>query len=122
MLNTDEIPKVPQSVEFVNQTVSVSSEPFSDRYLWRNILEYKEMDFQAKDDFNTAVNRYKDLKTRQQDEKQRLKVDDIMSEEHRQMENKVWARIAKTRGIDINKLVGEEYRPLKEVVKDEHRQ
>jgi hypothetical protein len=45
-----------------------------------------------------------------------------MSEEHRNMENKVWARIAKTRGIDINKLIGEEYKPLKEVAKDEHRQ
>ncbi len=31
-------------------------------------------------------------------------------------------RIAKARGIDIDKIIGEEYKPLKEVSKGERRQ
>jgi hypothetical protein len=38
------------------------------------------------------------------------------------VENKIWMRIAKERGIDVSKLIGEEYKPLKEVAKDSSRQ
>lgn len=41
-LPKDSIPKLPQVLDMVNQTVSIASEPESERYLWRNIIEYKE--------------------------------------------------------------------------------
>jgi peptide subunit release factor RF-3 len=48
-----------------------------------------------------------------------LKVVEVKSEEHREHECKIWLRIAKERGIDVTTLVGEEYKPLKEIVNEE---
>jgi hypothetical protein len=39
-------PKIPQSVELVNQTVSIPTDPVTEEYIWRNILEYKALDTQ----------------------------------------------------------------------------
>ena len=68
-----------------------------------------------------AIKRYKDLRQRQQDEKKRLKVEETKSEEHRQVESKIWMRIAQKRGVDVSKLVGDEYKDLKDIFIEEKR-
>lgn len=40
------LPKIPQSVELVNQTVSIPAEPVNQEFIWRNIIEYKPLDSQ----------------------------------------------------------------------------
>ncbi len=37
-------------------------------------------------------------------------------------ENKIMLRIAREKGIDVAKLVGDEYQPLKDLVNEERRQ
>ena len=51
-----------------------------------------------------------------------MKVQEIKSEEHREMECKIWLRIAKEKNIDVSQVIGEEYKPLKEIVNDEKKQ
>ena len=38
------------------------------------------------------------------------------------MECKIWLRIAKEKNIDVSQVIGEEYKPLKEIVNDEKKQ
>jgi len=40
----EKIPKIPQSAELVNQTVSIPVEPVKEESLWRNILEFRGME------------------------------------------------------------------------------
>lgn len=42
------------------------------------------------------------MRKRQQDEKERLKVVEVKTEEHREVECKIWLRIAKEKGIDVS--------------------
>jgi hypothetical protein len=55
-----ERPKIPQSVELVNQTVSVPKEPVREDFVWRQILEYRDLskETQLKADFENAIRRY----------------------------------------------------------------
>lgn len=62
------------------------------------------------------------MKKRQQDEKERLKVIEIKSEEHHEGELRIWQRIAKEKGIDVGNVIGEEYKPLKDMVNEEKKQ
>jgi hypothetical protein len=38
-----DIPRIPQSVELVNQTVSIPKEPVSEDFLWRSLAEYRDL-------------------------------------------------------------------------------
>ena len=62
------------------------------------------------------------MRKRQQDERERLKVVEIKTEEHREHECKIWLRIAREKGIDISSVIGEEYKPLKDIVNEEKKQ
>ena len=42
-LREADIPRIPQSVELVNQTVSVLKEPAKDQFVWKNIVEYRNL-------------------------------------------------------------------------------
>ena len=42
------------------------------------------------------------MRKRQQEEKERLRVVEIKTDDHREGENKIWLRIAKEKGIDIS--------------------
>jgi hypothetical protein len=43
MLKDFKYPKIPQSVELINQTVSINTEPQKEEFLFRNIIEYNKM-------------------------------------------------------------------------------
>ncbi len=62
------------------------------------------------------------MRAKQAEDKNRLRVQEIKTQEHIAGENKILLRIAREKGIDITKLVGEEYQPLKTIVNDERRQ
>jgi hypothetical protein len=99
--------------------VSIPHEPVKEHYLWKNIVEFKAMDPKQIDDFNNAIKRYQSMRKRQHDERERLRVVEIKTEEHKEMESKIWLRIAKEKGIDVSHVVGEEYKPLKDIVNEE---
>jgi hypothetical protein len=42
-LQREDVPAIPQSVELVNQTVSVPKEPVKDTFVWRQIFEYRNL-------------------------------------------------------------------------------
>ena len=62
------------------------------------------------------------MRRKQAEERSRLRVDEIKSKEHMHGENKIMLRIAREKGIDVAKLVGDEYQPLKDLVNEERRQ
>jgi hypothetical protein len=59
-LGKSDVPVIPQSVELVNQTVSVPREPLKDTFVWRQINEYRNLgeNPQLKADFENALRRY----------------------------------------------------------------
>ena len=118
-----DMPKIPQTVELVNQTVSIPKDPIKEEYSWRNIIEYKRIEAPKQvNEFYEALKRYQNMRKRQQDERERLKVVEIKTEEHREHECKIWLRIAREKGIDISSVIGEEYKPLKDIVNEEKKQ
>jgi hypothetical protein len=56
------------------------------------------------------------MRSKQQEERQRLRVTEIKSAEHQAQENKILLRIAREKGIDVMRLIGDEYQPLKDSV------
>ena len=46
---------------------------------------------------------------------------ELKSKEHIAAENKILLRIAREKGINITRLIGDEYKPLKDVVSEERR-
>ena len=123
ILSDADQPKIPQSVELVNQTVSVPKEPVSEDFIWRQILEYRNLakEPQLKGDFENAIKRYQAMRSKQAEERNRLKVVELKTADHITVENRILMRIAKEKGIDIARLVGDEYQPLKEIVSEERR-
>lgn len=61
------------------------------------------------------------MRAKQAEEKNRLKVVEIKSGDHVAKENKIMLRIAREKGIDIGRLIGDEYQPLKDIVQEERR-
>lgn len=54
-LEADSHPKMPQALEMVNQTVSIPSEPVTEKFVWRNILEYEQCSEDQLDEFRSAL-------------------------------------------------------------------
>ena len=75
-----------------------------------------------REEFEKAIKRYEQMRRRQEEEKNRLRVVEIKSGEHTRGENKIMLRIAKEKGIDVMKLIGDEYSQLKDMVNEERRQ
>ncbi len=61
------------------------------------------------------------MRQKQAEDKNRLKVTELKSTEHITGENKILIRIAREKGIDITRLIGDEYKPLKDIVSEERR-
>lgn len=61
------------------------------------------------------------MRSKQAEERNRLKVVELKTADHITVENRILMRIAKEKGIDIARLVGDEYQPLKEIVSEERR-
>jgi hypothetical protein len=110
-------------VELVNQTVSVPKEPVKEDFSWRQILEHRNLtqDAQLKGDFENAIRRYQAMRTKQQEERSRLQIHEVKTAEHVLTENKILLRIAREKKIDVTRLVGDEYLPLKDIVSEERR-
>ena len=54
-LPANAIPRLPQALEMVNQTVSIATEPESSSYLWKNILEFQVPSESDLDKFKAAI-------------------------------------------------------------------
>ena len=61
------------------------------------------------------------MRTKQQEDRSRLQVHEVKTAEHVLTENKILMRIAREKKIDVTRLVGDEYQPLKEIVSEERR-
>ncbi len=95
----------------------------SEDFVWRQILEYRNLakDPQLKGDFENAIRRYQTMRAKQAEDRNRLKVVEVKTAEHIEVENRIFLRIAREKGIDVARLVGDEYQPLKEIVSEERR-
>jgi hypothetical protein len=84
LLHEAEHYKLPQSVELVNQTVSVPKEPVKSQFLWRCINEYRNMGESPEliRDFENAIARYEAMRAKQAEDKSRLRVTEIRTVEH----------------------------------------
>lgn len=69
-----DFPKLPQTLELVNQTVSIPTEPIVENYTMKNILEFKDMDEARMAEFHQALNAFQDLKVKQSEMAERLTV------------------------------------------------
>jgi len=57
-----EFPKLPQTLDLVNQTVSIPTEPVVEQYSYRNVLEFASMDQDMMNEFQRAVTSFRDMK------------------------------------------------------------
>lgn len=71
--------------------------------------------------FLHAVQNYEELKQQQANFKKSMEVKEIKTEEQKQQETNVQLRIAKKMKMNVNKLIGEEYKPLKQIINEEAR-
>jgi hypothetical protein len=68
-----EFPKLPQSLELVNQTVSIPQEPDKEMYTYKSVIEYVPMSRSMKDEFHNALNSYHDLRANERQHQEDLK-------------------------------------------------
>ena len=64
-LPADSIPRLPQALEMVNQTVSIATEPESSTYLKKNILEYPVPSDSDLEKFAAAITAKNDMRAQQ---------------------------------------------------------
>ena len=69
-----EFPKLPQTLELVNQTVSIPSEPAVECYSCKNVLQFAKMEQDLVDEFERALKEYYDLKEYQAQRADQLKI------------------------------------------------
>ena len=50
---------MPQSLELVNQTVSIPTEPVIEKYTYKNVLEFKPLDEEMRAEFLQAVDTFR---------------------------------------------------------------
>lgn len=68
-----EFPKLPQCLELINQTVSIPTEPVNESYTTRAVKEFTSVTQAMKEEFNKALNRYNDLRAKEQAEQDSLR-------------------------------------------------
>jgi hypothetical protein len=113
---------MPRSLEQVNHTVSIKKEPESEKFEKRLIFEFKLMQQDEIQRFWEAIEQYQELKDRQKQFKKKMIVKDIRTEEHKQQETNIQLRIVEQTGLDVNRLVSEDYKELKQTVNEDKRQ
>ena len=71
-----EFPKLPQSLDLVNQTVSIPTEPVVEHYTYKNMLEFTPMDAEMQEEFNRAIQQYDEMVARQEKEAHDLRIEE----------------------------------------------
>ena len=74
-LPADSIPRLPQALDLVNQTVSIAQEPESSTYLKKNILEYPMPTDSELEKFAAAITAKNDMRTQQVKLNEELKIE-----------------------------------------------
>jgi hypothetical protein len=86
----------------VNQTVTIPSEPLKSTFLWRNIVQYKIPTETELASFNHAIKLKDDMRAGQAAVNKRLKIEPrVLPEERNTIQNEIWLRIAKKRGVNV---------------------
>jgi len=113
-LPANSIPRLPQALEMVNQTVSIAQEPESSTYLKKNILEYPVPTETELEKFAAAITAKDDMRNQQAKLNKELKIEKPQVSDS-QIKNKcrIMLRMARQRGIDVQKLIGDEYKQVK---------
>lgn len=73
---SQEFPKLPQSLDLVNQTVSIPTEPVVEHYTYKNILEFPSMEAAMQEEFNNAIRQYDEMIAQQEKEAKELKIEE----------------------------------------------
>lgn len=106
----------------VNQTVSIPGAPNKLRYFRKNLLEFKLPTDDEVQSLYHAIGMRDSLKQRQKKESEKLMVKTRdMPTEHVEQQTKIWLRIAKERGIQVESLIDQEYEPTKALDRDNKR-
>lgn len=122
-LPTDSIPKLPQCLEMVNQTVSIPSEPVKTQFIWRNIIQFKIPTEAQLQSFNQALIQKQEMRLSQQTVSKKLKIEPrVLNDERNELQNSIMLRIAQKRGINVQTLLAEEYNQIKIIDRNEQRQ
>jgi hypothetical protein len=103
----------------VNQTVTIPQEPPASTFTWRNIVQYKVPTGQQVESFNQALKMKQDMRTGQAQTSKKLKIEPrVLPEDRNATQNAIWLRIARTRGINVQGLLAEEYNQVKVIDRD----
>ena len=122
-LAVDSFPKLPQCLEMVNQTVSIPAEPVVSQFLWRKIIQYKPVSDTDLEAFSKAVEQKHELRESQAEMNQKLTIEPrVLPDDRNTTQNRIWLRIARQRGVDVQRLLGEEYNQIKIDDRDQKRQ
>ena len=106
----------------VNQTVSIAQEPESSTYLKKNIVEYPLPTEKELEKFAAAITAKDDMRKQQAKLNDDLKIEKPeMSDTQFRNQCRIMLRIARQRGIDVQKLIGDEYQQVKVDDVDERR-
>jgi len=103
--------------------VNIPQEPLTNTFLWRNIIQYKIPTEQEVQSFDNALKLKEDMRAGQAAVSKRLKIEPrVLPEDRNAMQNAIWLRIAKKRGVNVQGLLAEEYNQIKVIDRDEKRQ
>ena len=117
-----EYPKMPQVLQMVNQTVSILNEPEKAKYLRKKIVKYNLSTSEELQIFNHAVAMYDSLTAKKKEKMEKLTVQQpSMSLEYVTNQTRLFLRIARAKGIDMNKLVDQVYSEAKKLDADSKR-
>lgn len=103
--------------------MNIPQEPLTNTFLWRNIIQYKIPNEQEVQSFDNALKLKQDMRAGQAAVSKRLKIEPrVLPEDRNAMQNAIWLRIAKKRGVNVQGLLAEEYNQIKVIDRDEKRQ
>lgn len=103
--------------------MNIPQEPLTNTFLWRNIIQYKIPNEQEVQSFDNALKLKQDMRAGQAAVSKRLKIEPrVLPDDRNAMQNAIWLRIAKKRGVNVQGLLAEEYNQIKVIDRDEKRQ
>ena len=106
----------------VNQTVSIPNEPDTARYFKKNLIEFVKPTSDECQMLYHSIGMRDSLHQRQRKEAEKLTVRQReLSTEQVEQQTKLWLRIEKQRGVNVQNLVDPEYKPSKQMDKNQKR-
>lgn len=113
---------IPQALDLVNQTVSISKNPQCYRYFRKYIVEYERPSSEQTQRLYHAIGLRDSQKERKSKEAEKLKVKErALTDEAVTTQTKMWLRIAKARNIKVETLIDPEYAGVKDLDRDQKR-